>query len=178
MFDHSRKVKENEMKRTAILHTLLIAAFAFGVSIVVLPQGIAAQTDKQKPLSESKEKKQDVDDDEGDEDDDCVSEEESRSVKVVLESARAIALAKVPGTILDEELEKEHGRLQYAFDIRDSEGKVYDVEIDANTGEILQSTLDDDDDDDDDEDAAAKTKVIKKNKLAEKSAMTVKTKPN
>lgn len=159
------------MNRTAILHTLLIAAFAFGVSIAVLPQGIAAQTDKQKPPSESKEKKQD--DDEGDDDDDCVSEEESKSIKVALESARAIALSKVPGTVLDEELEKEHGRLQYAFDIKDSDGKVYDVEVDANTGEIVQAILDDDDDEDD----AAKSKVIKKNKLAEKSAKTVKTKP-
>jgi uncharacterized membrane protein YkoI len=161
-----------EMNRTAILHTLLIAAFAFCVSIAVLPQGIAAQTDKQKPPTESKEKKQDVDDDEGDDDDDCVSEEESKSVKVALESARAIALSKVPGTVLDEELEKEHGRLQYAFDIKDSEGKVYDVEVDANTGEIIQAILDDEDEDD-----ATKSKLIKKNKLAEKSAKTVKTKP-
>lgn len=166
------------MKGSCTKDLILVIALAFGISFVVLPQCIAAQDDKQKPPAESKEKKQDLDDDEGDEDDDRVTREEAQSVKVPLESARAIALAKIPGTVLDEELEKERGRLQYAFDIKDSEGKVFDVEIDAETGEVLQAIEEEDDDDEDDEVDSAKSKEVKKKRLIEKTSKFVMTKPN
>jgi len=42
--------------------------------------------------------------------------------------------------------------VQYAFDIRNSEGKLYDVEIDAQTGELIKAVQDDDDDEDEDDD--------------------------
>jgi uncharacterized membrane protein YkoI len=42
----------------------------------------------------------------------------SKEAKISLETARATALAKVPhGVIRSEELEREHGKLIYSFDI-------------------------------------------------------------
>ena len=91
-----------------------------------------------------------ADDEEDDDDDDeIISPEEKKSVSVTMTAARATALHRVPGTVIDEELEKENGKLQYAFDIRDRNGKVWDVEIDAITGEVLKAKPDDEEDDDD-----------------------------
>lgn len=73
----------------------------------------------------------------------------SKDAKITMEQAKAIALKRIPGVITDEDLEKERGRLQYAFDIKSADGKVYDVEIDAKTGKILKAVLDTEDDDDD-----------------------------
>ncbi|NOT47482.1 MAG: PepSY domain-containing protein [Acidobacteria bacterium] len=67
-----------------------------------------------------------------------------------MEEARTIALRRIPGTIVEEELEKEKGRLQYAFDIKDSSGKIWDVEIDAVTGEVLQAIEESEENDSDD----------------------------
>lgn len=71
----------------------------------------------------------------------------AKQAKITMEQARAIALKRVPGTIMEEDLEKERGRLQYAFDIKDASGKVFDVEIDAKTGQVLKATADSEDED-------------------------------
>lgn len=96
-------------------------------------------------------------------DDDKPGPEMAKQAKITPEQARAIALAKIPGTIIDAELEVERGRLQYAIDVKDANGVVSDVEIDAKTGAVLQAIPDDDDDkngvkndDDDDESPAVK----------------------
>lgn len=119
----------------------LAVILALGISIAVLPQAANAQTDK-----ENKEKKQ-VREDDNNDDDENLSSEDKKQVKISMEEARAIALKRVSGSVIDEELEKENGRLQYAFDIRDAAGKVFDVEIDAITGEVLQAGEDDEDGD-------------------------------
>jgi uncharacterized membrane protein YkoI len=67
-------------------------------------------------------------------------EELAKTAKVKLEDARAIALKARPGTIADQELEKEKGGsgLRYSFDIKD--GKVtYEVGVDAQTGKVLEN---------------------------------------
>jgi uncharacterized membrane protein YkoI len=59
--------------------------------------------------------------------------------KVSIASARAVALAKVTGgTIKSEELEREHGRLIYSFDMQVA-GKsgIDEVNVDAMTGKIV-----------------------------------------
>jgi uncharacterized membrane protein YkoI len=60
--------------------------------------------------------------------------------KVSLATARQTALKARPGTITDQELEKEKGGsgLRYSFDIT-SHGKPYEVGIDARTGAILEN---------------------------------------
>lgn len=73
----------------------------------------------------------------------------AKEAKITMAEARAIALKKVPGTILEEDLEKEDGRLQYAFDVCSENNQIFDVEIDAKTGEALKAELDDKKDNDD-----------------------------
>jgi hypothetical protein len=59
--------------------------------------------------------------------------------KVSMKTARATALAKVPGgKIQAAELEREHGKLIYSFDIRvpDKSG-IEEVQVDAIKGEVI-----------------------------------------
>ncbi len=104
-------------------------------------------------------------------DDEKLSSEDVKQVKVSVEEARAIALKSISGRVIDEELEKENGRLQYAFDIRDADGKMFEVEIDAVTGNVLQAEEEEDDDDVQTSRKAAKKKTVSK------TAKVVKTKP-
>jgi len=54
-------------------------------------------------------------------------------------AAEKIALARVPGgTIKEGELETEHGRLVWSFDIAQKSSRdVIEVQVDANTGEVV-----------------------------------------
>ena len=60
--------------------------------------------------------------------------------KIAMVNARATALARAPGTIVAEELEHEHGRWIYSFEIRPQgeKGKVItEVNVDADSGVIV-----------------------------------------
>jgi uncharacterized membrane protein YkoI len=61
--------------------------------------------------------------------------------KISLQQARTIALGAFPGTITDQELEREHGGsgLRYAFDIRKG-GVVHEVGVDAVSGKVLENS--------------------------------------
>jgi uncharacterized membrane protein YkoI len=67
-------------------------------------------------------------------------EELAGTAKVSFEQARATALKAVPGTITDQELEKEDGGsgLRYSFVIK-SGAKKYEVGVDARTGAVLEN---------------------------------------
>ena len=60
--------------------------------------------------------------------------------KIGIAEARAIALKAHPGTITDEELERESGGsgLRYSFDIK-SGAVTQEVGVDAQTGRVLES---------------------------------------
>ena len=63
----------------------------------------------------------------------------AKQAKISLETARATALAKVPhGEVRSEELEKEHGKLIYSFDIA-VPGKpgIQEVNVNAITGKVI-----------------------------------------
>lgn len=66
----------------------------------------------------------------------------AQEAKVSRQQAEAIALGKISGTIVEGDLEKENGKLIYGFDIRNSENQMFDVEVDANTGEVLKAQPD------------------------------------
>ena len=59
--------------------------------------------------------------------------------KVSKEQAQQIALAKVPnGAVKEGEIEKEHGKLIWSFDIATPDSKdITEVNVDANTGDIV-----------------------------------------
>jgi len=63
------------------------------------------------------------------------------AAKVTLAVARTKALEARPGTITDQELEKEKGGsgLRYSFDIK-SHGKPFEVGVDAVTGQVLENS--------------------------------------
>jgi uncharacterized membrane protein YkoI len=68
----------------------------------------------------------------------CESEHHAEA-KISKAAAAATALAQVPGgTVKDSELEKEHGKWIWSFDIAipDSQN-IKEVAVDANTGKVL-----------------------------------------
>ena len=58
--------------------------------------------------------------------------------KITIEEARSIALKAHPGTIADEELEKEGGGLRYSFDIK-SGAATQEIGVDAATGQVVEN---------------------------------------
>jgi uncharacterized membrane protein YkoI len=60
--------------------------------------------------------------------------------RIGLSQARVIAMKARPGTITQQELEKERGGsgLRYSFDVL-SAGTTYEVGVDARTGKVLES---------------------------------------
>ncbi len=64
----------------------------------------------------------------------------AKQAQVQLARAQQIALKARPGAITDRELEKEAGGsgLRWSFDIK-SQGKTYEVGVDAKTGKVLEN---------------------------------------
>lgn len=56
--------------------------------------------------------------------------------------AQAIAIARVAGTVQHAELEFEHRRWIYSFEIRTANRTVMEVNVDANTGAIVEVSRD------------------------------------
>ena len=71
--------------------------------------------------------------------------------KISEEEAKAIAEEHTNGTAISVELEKEDSSMVYEVIVENATGR-YEVEIDADTGEILEVEEDDDDEEDDDGD--------------------------
>jgi|SRR5581483_4399181 len=70
-----------------------------------------------------------------------VGHEYLKEASVTLDAARTIALNAFPGTIVDQELERESGGsgLRYSFDIKN--GPVtQEVGVDAKTGAVLENS--------------------------------------
>jgi uncharacterized membrane protein YkoI len=133
------------------IKTLLMLLFS-----VMLAFGLATVTNAQ--TNPDKREKPPVQEKDDDEEDENVSPEERKRVKISAEQARRIALERVSGTIIEEELEKENGRIVYSIEIRDANRKVYDVEVDAQTGAIVNVEEEDEDDDDDEKPQERKKK--------------------
>ena len=67
-----------------------------------------------------------------------VHEDLSKLARISEPEARKIALARVPGEVKSEELEREHHRIVYSYDIK-REGKpgVEEVQVNAINGKIV-----------------------------------------
>ena len=63
----------------------------------------------------------------------------ARQAKITMAQAREIAQKQAAGKIEGEELEKEHGKLLYSFDIRNAKGSITEVQVDAKTGKLLSA---------------------------------------
>ena len=62
----------------------------------------------------------------------------AKQAKITKERAQEIALKRAPGTVESAELEKEHGRLVYSFDIRNAKGTIDEVQVSAITGRVVR----------------------------------------
>ncbi len=62
--------------------------------------------------------------------------------KISMRTARSTAMAKVPGGKLQKsELEREHGKLVYSFDIRvQGQSGVEEVQVDAMNGDVVSQS--------------------------------------
>jgi uncharacterized membrane protein YkoI len=118
--------------------------------VVNVEKETAAQEAAEKKKDEAKRKKDGDDDEESEASQKANQEKYAKMAKITMDRARAIALKEKAGTITGQELEKEHGKLLYSFDIRDAAGKVFDVEVDAKTGKVLRVEEDEEDRKDDD----------------------------
>ena len=61
-----------------------------------------------------------------------------REARITLEQARETALKRAPGTVEEGELEREHGKLVYSFDIRNARGTITEVQVSAITGKVVR----------------------------------------
>ena len=62
----------------------------------------------------------------------------ARQAKITKEQAQQTALKRAPGTVESAELEKEHGKLVYSFDIRNAKGTIDEVQVSAITGKVVR----------------------------------------
>jgi uncharacterized membrane protein YkoI len=60
-----------------------------------------------------------------------------------LEEISARARAAKAGEVLETELERSGGRYVYEMEILDAQGQVWELELDAKTGELLHMEIDD-----------------------------------
>lgn len=61
-----------------------------------------------------------------------------REAKITKEQAQETALKRAPGNVESSELEREHGKLVYSFDIRNAKGTIDEVQVSAITGKVVR----------------------------------------
>ena len=62
-----------------------------------------------------------------------------KDAKVTAEQAIKTAMEKVPGTVVEAELEKKHGKTVWEVEILGADGKVTEVHIDAAEGSVIDT---------------------------------------
>ena len=68
------------------------------------------------------------------------------TAKLSMEEAITKAKTKFPGQVLETELENEHGQAVYEIEIASTNGVVTEIKVDAQTGELLRSDIENHDD--------------------------------
>ena len=63
--------------------------------------------------------------------------EMAAAAKVTIEQAIKTASEKVPGKVIEAELEKKHNKLVWEVEVVTAENKVMEVHIDADTGAVI-----------------------------------------
>src|SRR5215210_4918237 len=63
----------------------------------------------------------------------------AKDATVTIEQAIKTAVEKVPGTVVEAELEKKHSKTVWEVEVLGADGKVTEVHIDASTGNIIDT---------------------------------------
>jgi Peptidase propeptide and YPEB domain len=69
-----------------------------------------------------------------------LAKDQPQKPKLSMDQAQKIAIEKEPGKIESSELEKEHGKLIYSFDIRTANG-LHEVNVDAMSGNLIDDRI-------------------------------------
>ena len=64
-----------------------------------------------------------------------------QDAKVTIDQAIKTASEKAPGTIVEAELEKKHGKTVWEIEVIGSDGAVTEVHIDAASGEVIDTEM-------------------------------------
>ena len=110
-------------------HVLKTTAFLAGISVLCITTGLALGYDREDKDLESA---------------------QATSAKVSMEQAIQTAKTKFPGRVVEAELEAEDGALVYEVKVVSASGETREIEIDAQSGEVLDSEIEHEDEDDDD----------------------------
>jgi uncharacterized membrane protein YkoI len=62
-----------------------------------------------------------------------------KDAKVTIDQAIKTASEKVPGTVVEAELEKKHGKTVWEVEVLGADGNVTEVHIDAATGSVIDT---------------------------------------
>ena len=62
-----------------------------------------------------------------------------KEAKVTIDQAIKTASEKVPGTVVEAELEKKHGKTVWEVEVLGADGNVTEVHIDAATGAVIDT---------------------------------------
>jgi len=68
----------------------------------------------------------------------AAQEKLAKQAKITQKHAQEVALKRALGTVESAELEREHGKLVYSFDIRNSRGTITEVQVSAITGQVVR----------------------------------------
>lgn len=63
----------------------------------------------------------------------------AKEAKVTIDQAIKTAVEKVPGTVVEAELEKKHDKTVWGVEVLGADGKVTEVHIDAATGAVIDT---------------------------------------
>jgi uncharacterized membrane protein YkoI len=149
--------KENIMKIIKLNSFLLFLGLVLGIGVFGTAQNVNAQNKDDKKVE-----KHDKDDDDGDDiyDSPEMQKKLAKEAKISKADAEKIALKRVPGRVMESELDKEKGKVVWEFEIKTAEEKVFEVAVDAKTGEIVlvKDETDENDDDGDTDNTQASVK--------------------
>ncbi|MGH7227628.1 MAG: PepSY domain-containing protein [Nitrospiraceae bacterium] len=65
----------------------------------------------------------------------------AKTAKVTIHDAIKTASDKMPGTVVEAELERKHGKTVWEVEIVGADGKVTEVHIDADTGAVIDTEM-------------------------------------
>lgn len=127
------------MKRNMMLVAVLTGTLVAGA--LTVPSTLRAQTtqDNHEVKQEKKQGKHERERNDRDDADESQDQNElAKEAKITKEQAQEVALKRAPGTVESGELEREHGKLVYSFDIRNSKGTIDEVQVSAISGKVVR----------------------------------------
>ena len=130
------------------------AAQSLGVDVAATDDDADEQENEGVDEDADQEENEGADEDADEEDNEGADEDENLTAKITPDQAKSAALSVHPGTVTEVELENEDGKTVYSVCIDGDDGKKYDVKVDANSGQVLKSELDDEDDEGDEDSEA------------------------